>query len=152
MHMCADDGAGIVLWLGTSSLLPDGQAASGSVVSPWHQMTWLITVTASLPENCQYPVSCQNKGIKCVSTNTQQRPSASGLQTHPPPLAMPNLLCFGRRHSLEFGHYFRKIKVINSLVLLLVKLKESKISCKHDDKELSIECNNKNKSFQLFKV
>ncbi|CAK6981442.1 Hypothetical predicted protein, partial [Scomber scombrus] len=45
----------------------------------------------------------------------------------------------------------RKIKVINSLLLLLVKLKESKISWKHDDKELSIECNKK-KSFQLYKT
>lgn len=37
-----------------------------SAVFPWHQMTRLITATATLTKTCQYFMSCQNKGLNCV--------------------------------------------------------------------------------------
>lgn len=70
-HLCTRESTvrGAGRWARGLGLLPcslmDRQPPV-SAVFPWHQMTRLITATATLTKTCQYFMSCQNKGLNCV--------------------------------------------------------------------------------------
>ena len=115
-----------------------------------HDTRWpdWLRLLPIFPESCRYSTSRQNKGIKRASTVTRPRRRLVPvwrLKFHTLPRAPSFSWMFFFFLRLVSG----KIKVINSSVLLFfwVKLKESEISWKHSDKELSIKRNRKKKLF-----